>query len=80
MWQSSVRTNLQKVTEVANDLPHAGDGSFLHLLINVRSLQPDKCAIVELAGPRSEVEVAWDVCRHKLKRSFIIKITKEKKN
>ena len=41
---------LQVVPEMGHDLAHARDGSLLHLLVDVLSLEADVAALVDVVG------------------------------
>ena len=47
---------LEVVAEMSHDLPHARDGSLLHLLVDVLGLESDVAALVDVVGERGEVE------------------------
>ena len=47
----------QRVTHAGHDLPHADDGSLLHLLVHVGSTQPLQRGRVDRKDKRSEIKL-----------------------
>ena len=58
-WQTVGQELLETVSQVRHDLPHAGDGSLLHLLVNVLRLESGEAALVDVVGVESEVKCCW---------------------
>ena len=58
-WQTVGQELLKTVSQVRHDLTHAGDGSLLHLLVNILRLESGEAALVDVVGVESEVKCCW---------------------
>ena len=47
---------LKMVAQMGDDLPHAGDGPLLHLLVEVSGFESSESALVQLEGVGGEVK------------------------